>query len=251
MKEEICNILSEYGLSDKEIIIFSFLVGKNRITAYRIAKETKVFKSTCYDVLERLIEKGFVSKSTENNKMLYFARDITEIIGLIKSKEALLQSLIPKISDFEFKEETFVKHIDSPDSYILVDTKISELVKKGKLTYVYIIGNAPSLSSFSSMIYVENLVKDLSKLKIIKKIDCRGIWDKKFKDDTFMKQFDKLGKNKFLNSLPTQVTTILFDNYVAFLFLNPKPNVIEIKNKKISEEMKSYFEYLWGGSSFS
>lgn len=245
MREEISNTLKEYGLSDKEIIIFLYLVHNNRLSAYNIAKATNIFKSTCYDVLERLIEKGFVSKVFENNKTLYSSRNITEIIGVAKSKEELLVSLIPKINNFESTEETNIKHIDSKDSYIVIDTKISELAKKGKLSYVYIIGNAPDLSTFSSKIYVEKLIKELAKLKNIKKINCRGIWDKKYKSDPFMKLFNLLGDNRFLDFLPTNATTIIFDDHLEYLFLNPTPNVIEIKNKKISEEMKYYFELLW------
>jgi len=245
MREEISNTLKEYGLSDKEIIIFLYLVQNNRLSAYNIAKATNIFKSTCYDVLERLIEKGFVSKILENNKTLYASRDITEIIGVAKSKEELLVLLIPKINNLESTEETDVKHIDSKDSYIVINTKISELAKKGELTYVYIIGNAPDLSTFSSKIYVEKLVKELAKSKIIKKINCMGIWDKKYKSDPFMKQFNLLGDNKFIDFLPTHATTIIFDDHLEYLFLNPTPNVIEIKNKKISDEMKYYFELLW------
>ena len=245
MREEISNTLKEYGLSDKEVVIFLYLVQNNRLSAYNIAKATNIFKSTCYDVLERLIEKGFISKISENNKTLYISRDITEIIGVAKSKEELLVSLIPKINNFESTEETYVKNINSKDSYIVINTKISELVKKGKLTYVYILGNVPDLSTFSSKIYVERLVKELVKSNIIKKINCKGIWDKKYKNDPFMKQFNLLGDNRFLDFLPTHTTTIIFDDHLEYLFLNPSPNVIEIKNKKISEEMKYIFELLW------
>ena len=66
MKEDIMNTLKEYGLSPKEVDIFLFLVENNGITAYKIANGTKIFKSTCYDVLERLISKGFVKNPAPN-----------------------------------------------------------------------------------------------------------------------------------------------------------------------------------------
>ena len=101
------------------------------------------------------------------------------------------------------------------------------------------------LSTQSSRILIEKLLKDLSKTKSIKKIKCRGLWDKRFKSNKFMEQFNLLGKNKFLEYLLNKVTTIIFDNHVAFLFFSEHDSFIEIKNKQISDEMKMYFEYLW------
>jgi predicted transcriptional regulator len=244
MKEEIANTLKEYGLSDKEIEVFLYIVENNGITAYQIANGTKVFKSTCYDVLERLIEKGFVSKSQEDKKMIYSARDITEIIGIVKSKEELLLSLITKIKNLESKEKTLVKHIDSENAFLGIDFKIAELAKKQDLTFVYMLSNNPHITTKSSTLLIQRLIKELSNLDIKKKIKCCGLWDVNFKNDSFMKVFSKLGENKF-TELPSQATTIIFDGYVVFFYMEDNPNIIEIKNKKISQEMKSYFELLW------
>lgn len=54
-----------------------------------------------------------------------------------------------------------------------------------------------------------------------------------------------LGENRFLKNLPSKVGTIIFDNFVAFLYTTDKPYVVEIKNKIIAEELKIYFENLW------
>jgi hypothetical protein len=60
-----------------------------------------------------------------------------------------------------------------------------------------------------------------------------------------MNQFAKLGKNKFLDKLPNQATTFIYDGCVAFVFLDEYDSFIEIKNEMVAEEMKAYFEYLW------
>lgn len=244
MEEEISDILEEYGLSEKEAEVFLYLVENNGTTAYKIAKGTKIYKSTCYDVLERLIEKGFVAKSTDDNKRIYSARDITEILGVVKSKEALLTSLIPKIKNLESKEETFVKHVDSESAFLGIDTKISELAKRNELTFFYMLGNNPEITTKSSAILIQRLINELSKTNIKKSIKCQGLWDFRFKESNFMKNFAVLGENRFID-LPSNATTIIFDGHIVFFFIEDRPNTIEIKNKKISEEMKSYFEYLW------
>ena len=244
MKEDIRNTLKEYGLSQKEIDIFLFLVENNGITAYKIANGTRIFKSTCYDVLERLIEKGFISKSLDGSKMIYHARDIIEIIGVVKSKEELLLSLAPKLKTLESKEETLVKHIDSENAFLGINFKIAELIKKQELTFVYMLGNNPKITTKSSNLLIQRLLKELSNTNIKKNIKCLGLWNPKFKDNPFMEMFSKMGENKFID-LPSETTTIIFDGYVSFFYMEDNSNVVEIKNKKISEEMKSYFEHLW------
>jgi sugar-specific transcriptional regulator TrmB len=244
MNEEIGNTLEEYGLSNKEIKVFLYLVENSGTTAYQIAKETKIYKSTCYDVLERLISKGFVSKSKDESKMIYSTRDITEILGIVKSKEELLTSLIPKIKALESKEKTFVKHVDSESAFLGIDTKISELAKTKELSFVYMLGNNPEITTKTSTLLIQRLTNELLKAGIKKDIKCHGLWDARFRNNDFIKSFEKLGENKFIE-VPSNATTMIFDNHVVFFFIEDIPNTIEIKNKKISGEMKSYFENLW------
>ena len=106
------------------------------------------------------------------------------------------------------------------------------------------LGNNPKITTKSSNLLIQRLLKELSNANIKKKIKCWGLWNPKFKDNPFMEIFSKMGENKFID-LPSEATTIIFDGYVYFFYLEDNSNVVEIKNKKISEEMKSYFEHLW------
>ena len=106
------------------------------------------------------------------------------------------------------------------------------------------IGNNPEITTKSSILLIQRLINELSKANIKKSIKCRGLWDIRFKENNFTKNFAVLGENRFID-LPSNATTIIFDGHVVFFFIDDFPNTIEIKNKKISEEMKSYFENLW------
>ncbi len=245
MVNSLVIMLKEYGLNDKEIEVFLFLVKKKELTAYKIAKEIRYHRATVYDVLDKLIIKGFVSKTEKYGKQYYSVNEISNVLGKVKEKEAILLSIIPEINRIVSKEKTVVKHIDTPKAYNEIDTKIYELIKENKLTYVYIIGNSPELTTNTSRILVERVIKELSNIKSIKKLDLRAIWNVKFKKDKFMKQFDILGKNRFLENLPSKSTLIIFDNHIAILYFSEYDNVIEIRNKDVSEEFKTYFDNLW------
>ncbi len=117
------------------------------------------------------------------------------------------------------------------------------LIKNKQINYLYVIGNTYA-STLSSNIFINNLIKEAVKHKLKKYVDYKGIWNTKFKEDKIIKEYNKLGPNKFLN-IPSKSGTIIYGDYVAFLFTTDKPYVIEIKNKFIAEEMKSYFNHLW------
>jgi sugar-specific transcriptional regulator TrmB len=245
MIDKISTMLKEYGLDENEIIVYVYLVRRKQLTAYKIAKDIRIHRSNCYNILDRLIAKGFVFASTIENKRVYSINELSKVLGRIKSKESILLSLAPEIAKLEAKEETFVKYIDTKNSFSEIDTKLYELAKDGKLTFAYMISNSPDLTTTNSRILIGRLLKDLSKAKSLESIDCRAIWDKKFKNNKFMKQFSKLGQNRFLDKLPNQATVFIYDNYVAFVFLNENDSFIEIRNNLVSQEMKAYFTYLW------
>jgi hypothetical protein len=106
------------------------------------------------------------------------------------------------------------------------------------------LGNNPEITTKSSILLIQRLINELSKKNIQKSVKCQGLWDIRFRENNFMKNFAVLGENRFIE-LPSNATTIIFDGYIIFFFIEDRPNTIEIKNKKISEEMKSYFENLW------
>ena len=98
----------------------------------------------------------------------------------------------------------------------------------------------------TSKIFLENLLKELRKKNTKNKIEFKRIWNIKFKGSNILNLFSGFGEDKFLDKLPTLTTTVIYGEYVAYLFtLNKIPPVIEIQNKFIAEENKIYFSYLW------
>ncbi len=239
--DKITELLREYGLKAKEIKIYLFLVGKIKLTAYKIAKETKIHRSTTYDILDRLIIKGFVNKSEKDNRFLFSANELSKVISSLKDKESILESLMPQIEKLVTYSEPSVRIFEGIDGQKQFNYNLFRLAKDKSIKFCYIIGNTYA-SSLSSKIFITKLIKEFKKTKL--KLDYKGIWNSKFKDEKIIKDFNKLGKNKFLDVL-SKVGTIIYDNHIAYLFTQDKPYIIEIKNELISKEMKDYFMKLW------
>jgi sugar-specific transcriptional regulator TrmB len=245
MNDKIYSLLRELDLDDKEANTYTYLVSKNKLTAYQISKDMRVHRSNCYNVLNRLLIKGFVSVLIIKNKKYYSANELEEVLGRIKNEEAILKTLMSEVNKLKPVEDTTVKYQATKNSFAQLNIKLYELAKNKKLSFFYMISNSPKLTTKSSLILDARILNDLSKLNVLDKVNKKAIWDKKFRNNKFMKQFDKLGENRFIDKLPNQATTFIYDDHVIFSFLNETDSFIEIKNKMISEEMKSYFEYLW------
>ena len=242
MESEIYKLLKEYGLDENEIKVYVYLVGSKELTAYKIAKDLKINRSTCYDILERLIVKGFISKRKIEDTFYYSANEISSIISKLKSKEILLNSLMPELEKMQNIPNMNIRELENVEGRKQFNFNLFRLFDSKTTDSIDIIGNTASPTEGLS-IFVERLLKEGLKKKII--FNYRAIWDTRFKNHEIVKKFKKAGKNRFLDNLPSKVGTFIYGDYVTFLFTIDKPYTIEIKNKLIAKEFKSYFNHLW------
>lgn len=254
MNEKIKTLLTEYGLDSKEIKVYTVLVQKKELNAYVLARLAGMHRSTVYSVLDRLIFKGFVNRIEKDGRTFYAALEVGQTITKIKDKEAILQELIPEIEKIHESRISNVRVLESRESQKQFNFNLFNQISKSKVKELYIISGGPTsfISSkannedLSSKLLLKSLLKEMKKRKLHKTFEYRGIWNEKFKGSDVIRPFLTVGQNRFLKSLPTLATTVIFGEYVAYLFtMNGIPQVIEIQNKLIAEENKAYFAYLW------
>lgn len=255
MTSTIYDILKEYGLDDKEIIVYLALVEGGELNAYSLAKVTGIHRSTTYAIIERLLTKGFITDIQKDEKIFYSSVEIGKLVSKVREKEQLLNSLIPELEKIKTKSTSRVRVFESKESQKQFGFNLINQVKKGVVREIFIIsgGQAKFVSpekenteNENSEMFLERELKLLSKQVSLKKVKIHAIWNEKFKGTELLKIFEKLGENRFLKEIPTLATLIIFGEYVGYLFtMNNKPQVIEIQNKFIAEENQVYFSYLW------
>lgn len=244
MNQSLCSILKEYGLTDREIKIYSILVKNIRLTGYKIAKELRFHRSTTYYLLDKLIEKRFVSKETIG-KVLYFRlNDLGEVISSLKAKEDLLINLTPEIRKLQKEEKLRIKLLEGDSGIKEFNFSLLHSINEKIIKEVLMIGNGPT-EDFYLNTFLERIVKDIKKSKKYKQETFKAIWSANLKGNKFVKQYELFGENRFLNNIPSETTTLIYGDYLSFLVSSDKYYVLEIKNKVISDEMKAYFNHLW------
>ena len=244
MNTKLPTLLKEYGLDENEIAVFEYLVAYKELTAYKIAKSIGKSRSTVYDTLERLISKGFISKLNIDGTAYYKTNPISKIISDVKNKENILNEIIPEIENIESKYDTNLRIFEGTTGQQQFNYILFQTMKKEKGANLFIIGNGLS-ESLSANLFVESLIRQARREKIHKFITYRGIWDSTFRDNKIIQLYNKIGENRFIEGIPSKVTTIIYGDMVGFVYTSDKPYAIQIKNELIAREMNSYFNHLW------
>ncbi|HLD97606.1 MAG TPA: helix-turn-helix domain-containing protein [Candidatus Nanoarchaeia archaeon] len=239
-------ILRELRLDDKEIKIYKDLVAKKQLTAYEVAKNTSINRSTVYDTLDRLVRKGFVSSIVINGKKFYQVKDIGKIISSLKEKETLVQALLPEIMKAQTEGEVSVELLEGTEGQRDFFFSLFSLGKNRQLKSLHMIGSGDP-STVGSRLYVRKLISEWKKLNTAKHGEYKCIWDESSRGKAVVKElnFGWNSKDRFLPDLPSKVTTLVYGDYVAFSFTIDKPYVIRIKNSLVARTLDSYFGLLW------
>jgi len=237
-------LLRELGLEEKEIKIYKDLVKKKQLTAYKIAKDTGINRSTMYDNLDKLVSKGFVSSVILNGKKFYQINELNKIISYFKEKEALVQALLPEIKKLKVEKEVSVELLEGVEGQREHIYSLFNLGKKRKIRSLHVIGSV-DVTTTGSRLYIKKLIAEWKKLKISKYGEYKCIWNESFRGKALVKQFNPGGEDRFLQGLPSDATTLIFGDYVVLAFTTNKPYVIRIKNKRVAKMFESYFKFMW------
>lgn len=101
---ELVEKLGTFGLSGKEASVYLSLLALGRSTVNQIAEKADLIRTTTYDILKGLKEKGLVS-SIMLNKTLYFeASPPQKLADILRERLELIEAVVPEMS--QLKEET-------------------------------------------------------------------------------------------------------------------------------------------------
>jgi sugar-specific transcriptional regulator TrmB len=208
--------------------------------AAEIIKKTQLHRTTVYDVLERLIEKGFASSIIKNKIRYYFPSspskllDIaTEEINLAEEKQKSAAKIIKEIESIkgESKSKSIV--------HIFVGSKgqktvMNDIIETGK---DFVVFGSEGTAHESLPLYTEKWARQRTKKNIKAKIiSIKGglapIW--------------KLNQVKYVpKEYQAPASTIIYGDKVAIVLHEEPVLIIFIESKNLAQSYKNYFDLLW------
>jgi sugar-specific transcriptional regulator TrmB len=238
--------LENIGLKEKEAKVYIALLKNGESLANRLAKETEILRSSIYDYLDVLVEKGFVSYAIKSGKKYFHAVNPSKILDNFEEQkrreQEALEEIIPKLSEFQntSKKKTSVEIFEGKEgiktafSYILKDNPKEILVYGSS-------GVAHKLLPF----YMEHWHNQRIKQKIHIKIIYNDVPEsrERIKSGPPVKFMDI----KFMPIKSFSLTGIMvYDNKVITIMANPEsPLAIIIESDDISKQYEQNFEVMW------
>ncbi len=231
-------ILKEYGLTEKEIKIYLTLLSLGNVNLQEISKRVDLPRTTVYNTLTYLHQKGLISKIIKKGVTFYEASDPKKLLDNLKEKAKLMETILPELESLkELKKDS--SSVEIYQGFKGISTIISDVFKVKQQTYYF--------GSYSkSLEILKHLPSHARTMRMDNKIPAKIIIDP-YNEEIFHKSsYKKITEMKFLKSLkdfPCMV--FIYGDKVAIYTVEGDLIGIIIKNKEVALAMKIVFEMYW------
>lgn len=236
---ELAYELEYLGFTPNEAKIYLTLLRIGKAQAGRIAKECRLERTSTYNALKKLVQKGVVAYVIESNKQVFSASEPKKIKDMFKEKEERALKIIPKLEElkkFEREKENIIKF----RGYAGIKTVFNDMLNSCKQGEEYLIFGSENQLSKKMPVYAEIYVAKKDK----KKIRARILMNEKFKKEG--KKMSSFTKARYVPKEVRSFSNInVYKNKVAIFIWAEVPEAIIIDDKGTADSFRSYFEFMW------
>ena len=229
-----------FDLTDTEAKIYVLLLKLGSVKASEIIKRAQLHRTTVYDVLERLIEKGLASVVVKNDKKYFEATSPKKFLDKIEEQKAGLLKKEQAAKNIVFELEKIKKGKNEQSSVRIyygkegLKTVLEDIIIEGK----DFVGYGGELR-FKDILprYIDIWAEKRRKNKIYAKlIGSKGTKEPKWK----MNELRAVSKDYF-----SPATTIVYGNKAIIILVEEPILIIQIESRKIADSYRAYFNLLW------
>lgn len=235
-------VLEKIGLTRKEAEVYQTLLRLGEVPIVEVLKETKSHPQVIYSVVERLTQKGLLSKFERNHKAYIQAESPERLVQIENNRLADLKNALPSLLAIQKKSpETMVKVLKGNQAIRDLKFQIVQDLKRGDTEYIL---NAAGLSYKEAMgVYFEEYDRRRIKKGINKKYltyESQRSFTEKYHKLKLFAQYKYLPKYYQVPS-----SSIIFKNTVALIIWEKDPIIIKIESKNVATSYLQHFELLW------
>ncbi len=226
--------LTEIGLREGESKVYLALLKLGSTPVNKLKEETGLHRTTIYDFLEKLLNKGLASYVLKGNIKFFKAADPQKLIEFLKEKEHTVESIMPeldklaKFTQEDIKVEVF-RGVEG------LKAIFSEVLRIGKDYVIFGIDETMFKQRFGHI--MDNFFIKEKEAGFKERILTRDNVEYVYEYETAIYRY--LPAESF-NPTPTYV----FGDNVAILIWEPL-TIIKIKNAELADSYLKYFEILW------
>lgn len=246
IKNKMENILREIGLTEGEIKVYLALIKLKSSTIGNIIKISKISASKIYIILDKLIEKGFVSFIVENKIKNFSPTNPKNISEYLENKQKKLENL-------EKESKTLINQLSKELGKY---TEESAQIYKGEAGLNRVFGNLiHELDKGGEYLFFSISNEEFNKKTLLffeklefqkkeKKISSKGIMDLSLKK--FSEEFNRRKNSKFkYYSLTLPTAIVIGKNRILLPIFGETPIAFEIISERIAEKYRKFFYRIW------
>ncbi len=234
--------LKKIGLEEKEAQLYLCLLELGQANIAQISKKSALKRTTCYDIIESLKEKGLVAGILKKKKPFYFAEDPRKIQQSLDEKKHILANILPQllsVANFIDKKPK-IRYFEGEEGIKEVYRDTLNYPKQETLAWI----SDEAIDHFD--------VQWLWDFYVVKRVELK-IWQRAISPEvTYMKNvqtFDQkhLRQTRFVSpeKFPFQVEINLYGGAnIGIMSFQEKIGLV-IESKKIYTTLKSIFEAHW------
>ncbi len=239
--ETIREKLKQIGLRHNESKIYLILLKLGPSMAGKIAKESNIDRSACYDSLKALLKKGLISYVIEANRKKFAANPPQRLSDFIKGIQETVQEILPDLFSLhkKEKEKSQVSIYKGLKGLKSVFEDILECAKGKENLVIDSSGKFVSRMPYYAPHFIKGLEKNKIKVRhIVRKDKEKSLHSSKTTEVRFFTHDQK----------ETRLTTNIYSNKITLILWTEIPEAIIIENKEAADSYKSYFEILWASA---
>lgn len=235
LKEEA---LRKFGLTEREVKVYLAALVTGTATANTIAKYAKIERTTTYDVLKSLMERGIASYILKDKRKCFEVIPPQNLISILDANKKSLQEVLPELR--ALARTTVEKpKVSLFEGKLGIKNIIYDVYREGKNFDVY--------ANSEIITFLNHDFEKFVKLRTQQKIFVRVIHEKsaetiKLIEEEKHKQRDVRYLENF--KLPS-ATFIYADKVAIFNFSKLEPIGVLIENRDIANTQRIVFEKLW------
>src|SRR3989344_3250140 len=240
--------LVKLGLSQTEATLYLTLLKIGVSSVQRLIQETGLYKANAYQALERLCNKGILSKVMEGKHRIYQIQDPSSLVEYIDSKKEELdkqRELAKKISqEVAFSKRSFsLKETAAVFNGVAGVKRIYTDIVENKLDY-YVFGSPLQSEKIIPSYYWQNLHVKHHEFGI----NAHMIFHKSLRHWKKIIKHNEVKVLFFDTKFEALTETTIYGNKVAFVVWTDKPNITIINNEHVAESYRQIFKILWASS---
>jgi len=240
-KTMISEKLQKIGLNDKEARIYTSLLELGETNVQRLSKKSKIKRTTIYNVIDSLKDRGLVSTVLKNKRKYYVASDPRELEFKLEAQKLALKNLMPELLSITnlIDKKPKIKYFEGEEG--LKEIYLDTLNYPDRPLWAWVTGEIFQVLDDSFVqSYLDNRVK--------KEILAYVIAPKNKILEQYKSQDNKYLRQTRLETNPDYSIEVEIDLYggnkIGIMAFKEKIGLI-VESQKIYNTLKSIFDVSW------